>query len=55
MSKNIQSGRKINCDLPMQFWKNVLHQLSNRVNLHSMWLRNMNTFKIELDKLLTNL
>ena len=59
ISKNARSVHITHCDLPMHFWKGVLHQLSNCVNLRNLWLRSINLnemeFEIELDKLLDNL
>ena len=59
ISKNARSVHITHCYLPMHFWKSVLHQLSNCVNLRSLWLRSINVnemqFEVELDKLLDNL
>ena len=56
LSKNIQSVYVIHCDLPMNFWKDLLHQLSNCEDLQTLFL-DINLYQLEedLEKLLKNL
>ena len=57
LSRNIQAICVINCDLPPSFWKKILHQLIDNVNLRSLWFTNTNLHHSEedLDELFKNL
>ena len=57
LSRNIQGVHAVNCNLPMRFWKKILHQLFDCVNLRSLWFANTNLHQLEqdLDKLFKNL
>ena len=57
ISKSVQSMAIINCYLDLNFWKNILHQLSDCVNLQILWFGYTNLYQLEedLDELLDNL
>ena len=57
LSRNAQGVCVINCDLPIRFWKNILHQLFNCLNLQNLWFENKNLHQLEEDlhELLTNI
>ena len=57
LSRNIQGVHAVNCNLPMRFWKKILHQLFDCVNLRSLWFANTNLHQLEqdLDELFKNL
>ena len=57
LSRNIQVVAMENCDLPISFWKKILHQLFDCVNLRSLWFENTNLNQLEedLDKLFQNI
>ena len=57
LSRNVQTVVFDNCYLPTSFWKRILHQLFDCVNLQSLWFRYTNIHLLEetLDELLKNL
>ena len=57
LSRNVQIICVANCDLPMSFWKVILHQLFDCVNLRSLLFENTNLHQLEedLDELFKNL
>ena len=56
MSKNAKSLHITDCILPINFWKDILHQLSDCVDLQSLFLYiNAHQLEEDLDKLLENL
>ena len=56
LSKNVQSVYVTACDLPVNFWKNILHQLFNCQDLQMLFL-DINLYQLEedLEKLLENI
>ena len=57
LSRNVQVVSIVNCFLPTSFWKRMLHQLFDCVNLQSLWFKNTNLHQLEgdLDELFKNL
>ena len=57
LSRNVQAICVVNCDLPISFWKNILHQLFDCVHLRSLWFTNTNLHQLEenLDELFEHL
>ena len=56
-SRNVQVVSVVNCELPMSFWKKILHQLFDCVNLRSLLFEKTNLHLLEenLDELFKNL
>ena len=57
ISRSVQSVAIIDSDLPLNFWRNILQQLSDCTNLRHLWIVNSNLHQLEedLDELLENL
>ena len=57
LSRNVQDVFVTDCHFPMIFWKKILHQLFDCVNLQSLWLWSANLHQLEedLDELFQNI
>ena len=55
--KSVQSVVVLDCDLPLNFWRNILYQLFDCVDLQHLWLGSSHLHQLEdvLDELLDNL
>ena len=49
LSRNFQAMCVVDSELPTSFWKSILHQLIDNVNLQSLWFENTNLHQLEED------